>query len=487
MKNVRSPRHAAAVAALVAGLTLATALPAVAADPATVSAASDHGSPGQGPVTSAKNSPSAFAAASSAAPAIKRSTVIARADSWVGKGLDYSWTGSHEGYRTDCSGYVSMAWNLDSSLTTPTFASAGVTETISKGELKAGDALLDDDAGASGHIVLFHKWANDAKTEYWGYEFSGSGVHHRVIPYPYFTGSGPYVPVRNKSIVDDAPAVEAGSVWNRERSASGVWQAAASHIDVNTSINGFAAAGLADGSLHVQTLVNGDLWDRARSAGGTWQKAATKIDDNGSLKGVASAALPDGSLHVQTLVNGDVWDRVRSADGTWSNATKIDDNGSITKISSAALPDGTLHVQALVNGDVWDRTRRADGTWTSATKIDDNGSIQDVAATALPNGTLHVQALVNGDVWNRSRSAAGVWDAGATKIDDNGSITDVSSAGLADGTLHVQAVVHGNVWDRTRRADGSWTSATKTDENGSIFDTYAAALPNGSMHVGTLV
>ncbi|MFC7817659.1 NlpC/P60 family protein, partial [Streptomyces sp. NPDC057367] len=244
MKNIRSPRHAAAVAtvaAVAAGLTLATALPAVAETPAAVGAASDHGSPGQGPVTSARNSPSAFAAASSAAPAIKRSTVMARADSWVGKGLDYSWTGSHEGYRTDCSGYVSMAWNLDRSLTTPTFASAGVTETISKGELKAGDALLDDDAGASGHIVLFHKWANDAKTQYWGYEFTGSGVHHRQIPYPYFAGSGPYVPVRNKSIVDDAPAVEDGSVWDRELSVSGQWQSAATHVDENTRINGFAA------------------------------------------------------------------------------------------------------------------------------------------------------------------------------------------------------------------------------------------------------
>ncbi|WP_344324687.1 NlpC/P60 family protein, partial [Streptomyces macrosporus] len=376
-----SKRHRT-TAVVLAAVSLALAggvLPAAAADgsPAKVQ---EYGSSGQGPVTPLSSADRLTA--SSIAPTITRSTVIARADSWVGIGLDYDWNGSYQGYRTDCSGYVSMAWNLDRSLTTDTFAGYGVTETISKSELKPGDALLDDDSGAGGHVVLFEKWADEAQSEYWGYEFTPSGVHHRRIPYPYFSGSGPYVPVRNTSVVDDAPSVPSGTVWDRSRSASGTWQSHAVQIDDNGDINAVSAAALPDGTLHVQTLVNGDVWDRTRRADGSWT-SATKIDDNGDIDAISAAALPDGTLHVQTLVNGDVWDRTRSASGAWSSATKIDDNGGIKAISSAGLSDGTLHVQTLVNGDVWDRTRSASGAWSSATKIDDNGGITGVSAAGL--------------------------------------------------------------------------------------------------------
>ncbi|MGW1012904.1 VCBS repeat-containing protein, partial [Streptomyces termitum] len=144
-----------------------------------------------------------------AAAGITRSEVIARAKSWVGKGLDYSWTNYYKGYRMDCSGYVSMAWGLSTSLATPGFV-PGTAEWITKAELKAGDALLDDDSGADGHIVLFEEWASSDKSSYWGYEFTPSGVHHRILPYPYYSGKGPFAPVRLKNIVDDPiPEAEA--------------------------------------------------------------------------------------------------------------------------------------------------------------------------------------------------------------------------------------------------------------------------------------
>ncbi|NXY98451.1 VCBS repeat-containing protein [Streptomyces sp. BR123] len=165
----------------------------------------DFGSTGQGaevPVgTEVRGTP--FAAAG-AATKISRETVIERARSWVGIGLDYNWGGRHGGYRTDCSGYVSMAWDLDSSLTTDTFEPRGVVHRIGKSDLKAGDALLDNDGGAGGHVVLFERWANSDHTKYWGFDFTPSGVHHRIYDYPYYPGYGPYHRVRYKNIVDDA-------------------------------------------------------------------------------------------------------------------------------------------------------------------------------------------------------------------------------------------------------------------------------------------
>ncbi len=41
---------------------------------------------------------------------IARSTIVARGQDWVDKHVPYNQGGSHDGYRTDCSGFVSMCW-----------------------------------------------------------------------------------------------------------------------------------------------------------------------------------------------------------------------------------------------------------------------------------------------------------------------------------------------------------------------------------------
>jgi len=41
---------------------------------------------------------------------IGRSTIVARGQDWVDKHVPYNQGATHDGYRTDCSGFVSMAW-----------------------------------------------------------------------------------------------------------------------------------------------------------------------------------------------------------------------------------------------------------------------------------------------------------------------------------------------------------------------------------------
>ena len=133
---------------------------------------------------------------------LTRSQVIARAQSWVGIGLVYNQGATHNAYRTDCSGYVSMCWGLDAPGDDTTgFVPSGEAVRITEGELKAGDALLNDDAGNLGHVVLFDHW-DTLPSAYWGYEFTPSGVLHRVIPYPYFNGHGTFLPVHCANVVD---------------------------------------------------------------------------------------------------------------------------------------------------------------------------------------------------------------------------------------------------------------------------------------------
>lgn len=91
-----------------------------------------------------------------------RKRAIERGFTWFDDGVAYSKVRTHDGYRTDCSGFVSMAWELDQSYTTLGFSTGGAEshKLTSYSELLPGDALVRRVDGA-GHIVMFLGW-NDA-------------------------------------------------------------------------------------------------------------------------------------------------------------------------------------------------------------------------------------------------------------------------------------------------------------------------------------
>jgi hypothetical protein len=104
-------------------------------------------------------------------PPISVQEMLARAGTWTRTQVPYSQVQFHSDvdgtYRQDCSGYVSMAWDLDHSLSTATLPS--VTEEVgetSRGGLKhiePGDIILR--SGANAHVFLFVRWANDNRSK----------------------------------------------------------------------------------------------------------------------------------------------------------------------------------------------------------------------------------------------------------------------------------------------------------------------------------
>lgn len=74
------------------------------------------------------------------ATSISRSTVHNRMQTWVDQKVPYSQQAYHEGYRTDCSGYVSYGWN---SGTPGAVTSSMPCNKISKSDMKMGDAVLN--------------------------------------------------------------------------------------------------------------------------------------------------------------------------------------------------------------------------------------------------------------------------------------------------------------------------------------------------------
>ncbi len=139
-------------------------------------------------------------------PAISRTDIVKRAAAWVSRKVPYSvasyWS---DGYRQDCSGYVSMAWKLPGNEWTGSLAQ--YADKITKAELQPGDILLFHNASDpynGSHVVIFGGWANTARTQYVAYEQTPPHTRKMTTPYAYWNNSARYVPYRYKGVTDGA-------------------------------------------------------------------------------------------------------------------------------------------------------------------------------------------------------------------------------------------------------------------------------------------
>lgn len=133
---------------------------------------------------------SAAKAADAGTKAISRDTVIKRAKTWLtavdGHQVPYSQSKTFQGYRTDCSGYVSMALQYGKPGTnTVGLASSDFTTKIKTSQLTKGDLIIDaNGSNTTRHVVIFESWANSAHSKYNAYEQRGSyGTDHSVRSY----------------------------------------------------------------------------------------------------------------------------------------------------------------------------------------------------------------------------------------------------------------------------------------------------------------
>jgi len=126
---------------------------------------------------------------------LARNTIMARAQNWVNNRVPYSQTGRYGGYRTDCSGYVSMAWETSQpGYVTSTLPQ--VSHPIARSALQPGDVLLC----RSEHVVIFGGWSGPS--HYVAYEETrpGEGTVRRVTPYPYWYNTGCFLPYRYNAV-----------------------------------------------------------------------------------------------------------------------------------------------------------------------------------------------------------------------------------------------------------------------------------------------
>ncbi|MCP9953398.1 NlpC/P60 family protein [Actinomadura madurae] len=106
--------------------------------------------------------------------------------------MPYSQVRTHEGYRADCSGFVSMALGLPKpGQNTVGLTSSKYTKRIKMSELKKGDLVMDaEGTNTTRHVVIFEKWANSKHTAYWAFEQRGRyGTDYRTRDYGLDSGS----------------------------------------------------------------------------------------------------------------------------------------------------------------------------------------------------------------------------------------------------------------------------------------------------------
>ncbi|KUO01978.1 peptidoglycan-binding protein [Streptomyces caeruleatus] len=139
-------------------------------------------------------------------PATTRAEIIKRAKKWVAAKVPYSmskyWS---DGYRQDCSGFVSMAWKLPGNEWTGSLGQYGVR--IAKKDLQPGDILLfhnpaDPEKGS--HVVLFGGWTDHTHTYYVAYESAPPHARRRTTPYAYWSHSDRYLAYRYKGLKSTA-------------------------------------------------------------------------------------------------------------------------------------------------------------------------------------------------------------------------------------------------------------------------------------------
>ncbi|MFE9483237.1 FG-GAP repeat domain-containing protein [Streptomyces spororaveus] len=232
-------------------------------------------------------------AASSVGGTITRGEVIARAQSWVDQGVPYNQGAYHSdsngSYREDCSGYVSMAWHLNSSLVTQTLPN--VSTKISFSQLKAGDAM---DYTAA-HTFLFAGWTNQATGAFTYYAESNTnnpthGPTAANINSSSLEGwpTSYYDALRYDNIVDDpAPVTRMARTVGGDFNGDGKQDIAG--IDANDNLKLYTGDGAGNVGGGTNMLGSNGLWKgfKTIAAGdfnGDGKQDIAGIDANDNLK-----------------------------------------------------------------------------------------------------------------------------------------------------------------------------------------------------------
>ncbi|MFE2145630.1 hypothetical protein ACFXA3_28525 [Streptomyces sp. NPDC059456] len=304
---------------------------------------------------------------------VSRSQAISRAQVWVDErvpystnGLDspYSWwadgpTGGR--YRQDCSGFVSMAWQLTYSRTTLDLPK--VSAPIDKWDLQPGDILNSNE-----HVVLFAGWRDKSAGTFNYYQESGrnrpTNYNTDGNLYGAYLSSHPtssYSALRYKNITNDAPPVASaskvhlevvgadGGMWNTDGDyAAGGWTGAWTPMGGN-GLKALTSVTVGN-TMHVYALGSTGRVFTMDADYGTGKWSGDWVEVPGSFAGATAltASATGSKVHLEVVgADGGMWNTDGDyAAGGWTGAwTPMGGNG--LKALTSVTVGNTMHVYAL--------------------------------------------------------------------------------------------------------------------------------------------
>jgi hypothetical protein len=467
------------------------------------------------------DAPATCADTSSLNGAISGCMAATRAQTWLaansGQGVIYNQGATYGGYRTDCSGFVSMALHLSTpGLVTGDMYEANGFADVAKDNLQQGDILDNPSAGDAGHVVLFDHWADSAHSSYWGFEEHGPsgsyGTSYRIITYPYDPGSGTYYPQHYTKLTasstsptgthqaSQAVAQNSGTVDTLYEGSSGAlqhsWGSAGGTAWVGpVSLGGSMASEPSSVTTVAGTVdtfwkgADGNLW-HAFTTGQSWSAPANL--GYGAL-GSAPYAVgqADGTVDVFWRGANDdhLWHAHYTAGVSWSSgATDLGGHIAAGTVPAPVVSgSGTTDVFFKgTDGNLWHVFTGDNGSsWTSAASLGFGTLGSSPTATGRPDGTVDVfwRGANDDHLWHAHYTAGVSWSSGATDLGGH----------IAAGTVPAPVTssnqttdvffkgTDGNLWHVFTYNSG-WTSAASLGM-GAISQPFVAGQASGAIDV----
>ncbi|MCG8922232.1 PQQ-like beta-propeller repeat protein [Lentzea sp. CC55] len=408
---------------------------------------------------------------------ITRSEVLARSRTWISARVPYSQAdcfGTRYGaYRTDCSGFVSMAWGLRISYTTHILEQ--VAHRIDWEDLRPGDALNDRES----HVALFIGWADAAKTRPIVREQAGpdgsrtvqrvwsASTARQYVPLRYNNiveaggaGSGSETPVTDKLVVSSGPQVSNTGQQQLEIFARDADGAVITNFHKTSRWNGWQQLGSEHFAGDPVALVNPQTKIVEVFARGTDDRIYRRVDGHW-------AALGD------TVVAGDPalqWnDRTKAVEVL---ARGVD--GSLLRFTDKWAQVGDRKIQGtpvVAENDVYARSSDDKLVKWDGTTWRDQG---DKKIVSDPSVAVD-QVFVRTESGSVEQYAAGVW----TSLGGKGTGAPSAVYNSTTGSIDVVQLGEGGFVEHSRAADKGWTTWAR------LGTTKVAEAPSAMYHAQT--
>ncbi|MGW6448751.1 hypothetical protein [Lentzea sp. NPDC055074] len=409
---------------------------------------------------------------------ITRSEVLARSRTWISARVPYSQSdcfgNKYGAYRTDCSGFVSMAWGLRISYTTHILEQ--VAHRIDWEDLRPGDALNDRE----NHVALFIGWADAAKTRPIVREQAGPDGSRPVQRVWSASNARRYVPLRYNNILE---AGSSGSTGSETPVTDKLVVNAGPQIS-NTGMGQLEVFARAADDTIITNFHKTSRWSG-------WQQLGPEL-----FAGDPVALMNPQTKIVEVFARGTDDKVYRRVDGKWvalgdtavagdptlfwNDKTKAVEvlargaDGLLLRFTDQWAPVGDRKIEgnpAVADKDVY--ARSADGKlvkWDGTTWADQG----DKKIVSDPSVAVD-QVFVRTESGSVEQYAAGVWKSMGGK--GTGAPSAVFNS--TTGSIDVVQLGEGGLVEHSRATDNGWTAWAK------LGTTKASEAPTAMYHAQT--